>query len=264
MKKQRGFAAIQLALMLVAVLVLAGVGWYVWHARSITDKILTDTTKTSPEPTKQPSINSFDECAQAGNPIQESFPEVCVTKDGKRFTKPSQPPSDDSYAGWKSYTTKYDKMKFRYPPDMVLNDISEASTTDSNVTPGSDVITLKSATGFLINIHAGIDGIGGGCPECEAKFADPITLAGGQFYMNYIDTGDGKISNIAISKDSTSFIGNVGTHNITIIGTSNKAATIISGTFRDANDNIIGKSLADYKADHFVGEFKLLLKSISY
>lgn len=31
------------------------------------------------------SINSFEDCERAGFPVQESYPEVCVTSDGKRF-----------------------------------------------------------------------------------------------------------------------------------------------------------------------------------
>lgn len=33
------------------------------------------------------NITSFEECAAAGYPIQESFPERCVSPDGKAFTK---------------------------------------------------------------------------------------------------------------------------------------------------------------------------------
>lgn len=36
------------------------------------------------------SINSFEACAAAGNPIQETFPEVCVTPDGQRFVNTVQ------------------------------------------------------------------------------------------------------------------------------------------------------------------------------
>ncbi len=39
---------------------------------------------------KENSINSFDKCVQAGNPIQESYPEVCLTANGKRFVNPTQ------------------------------------------------------------------------------------------------------------------------------------------------------------------------------
>jgi len=37
---------------------------------------------------KKTSVTSFEQCAAAGYPIQESFPEVCLTPDGKSFTKP--------------------------------------------------------------------------------------------------------------------------------------------------------------------------------
>lgn len=39
---------------------------------------------------KPAEVSSFDECAAAGNPIQESYPEVCVTPDGTRYTNPDQ------------------------------------------------------------------------------------------------------------------------------------------------------------------------------
>lgn len=33
------------------------------------------------------AINSFEECAEAGYPIMESFPEQCATADGRVFTR---------------------------------------------------------------------------------------------------------------------------------------------------------------------------------
>jgi hypothetical protein len=35
----------------------------------------------------QDEITSFEECVAAGNPIMESYPEQCRTKDGKHFTR---------------------------------------------------------------------------------------------------------------------------------------------------------------------------------
>lgn len=35
----------------------------------------------------QSSIKTFEDCAEAGNPILESYPERCVTPDGATFTK---------------------------------------------------------------------------------------------------------------------------------------------------------------------------------
>lgn len=39
---------------------------------------------------RETNVSSFDECKAAGNPIQYSYPEVCLTKDGKRFVNPNQ------------------------------------------------------------------------------------------------------------------------------------------------------------------------------
>jgi hypothetical protein len=35
------------------------------------------------------NINTYEECVAAGHPVQESYPEVCATPDGKRFTNPN-------------------------------------------------------------------------------------------------------------------------------------------------------------------------------
>ena len=42
-------------------------------------------------------INSFDECAAAGYPIMESYPEQCRTPDGRSFTKALSGPADASF-----------------------------------------------------------------------------------------------------------------------------------------------------------------------
>jgi len=41
------------------------------------------------------NISSFEECAAAGNIIQESYPPVCRTPDGKSFTKKVSVPVGD-------------------------------------------------------------------------------------------------------------------------------------------------------------------------
>lgn len=265
-EKKKGFALLQIILLIVLALGIAGTGWYVWQSKNKTNKVSDTATQSSENAIKtNTNITDFESCKNAGYPIQTSYPEVCVTKDGKRFTNPTQTTKSDPYTGWKTYTTKYDKMTFKYPTDMVVTDTSHATVAgEDNVTPGVDTVKISGSTGFTISIQAGLDGIGGGCPECQAKFSDPVTIAGKAFYMNYIDSGSGNIQNIAVASDQTSFIGNLGTHNIVITGTTNKAGTIVSGSFRDASDNIVGKSLTEYKADHFIAEFKLLLQSISY
>ncbi len=39
----------------------------------------------------QPVITNFEECAAAGNPIMESYPPRCMTKDGRSFTQDVPP-----------------------------------------------------------------------------------------------------------------------------------------------------------------------------
>ncbi|HEY4522530.1 MAG TPA: hypothetical protein VJH91_02765 [Candidatus Paceibacterota bacterium] len=45
------------------------------------------------------SVNSFEECALAGYPIMESYPEQCRTPDGRTFENPTQriPPPEGMY-----------------------------------------------------------------------------------------------------------------------------------------------------------------------
>ncbi|HUS26437.1 MAG TPA: hypothetical protein VMY99_03755 [Nevskiaceae bacterium] len=67
----------ELALSKIILLVLAAIGigvviWLAWIRPSRASS----------------SINSYDACAKAGNEIQESYPPVCVTKDGRRFVQP--------------------------------------------------------------------------------------------------------------------------------------------------------------------------------
>lgn len=35
-------------------------------------------------------VYNFEECKKAGNKVQESYPEVCITNDGRRFVNPGQ------------------------------------------------------------------------------------------------------------------------------------------------------------------------------
>ncbi len=39
---------------------------------------------------ENPIVTDFAGCQRAGNPVQESYPEVCVTPEGRRFINPSQ------------------------------------------------------------------------------------------------------------------------------------------------------------------------------
>lgn len=66
-------------------------------------------------PAQKADVNSFTECKEAGNAVQESYPEVCVTPTGKRFTNSEQRPLPSPAT---------DKAK-ELPPEMSYLTISE-------------------------------------------------------------------------------------------------------------------------------------------
>ncbi len=76
-------------LILVILAILGFTGYYVWHAKSSTDNTY-DNAANAQKTVVQPSkIKSFADCQKAtGSLIQESYPEVCVTKSGQRFVQP--------------------------------------------------------------------------------------------------------------------------------------------------------------------------------
>jgi hypothetical protein len=60
-------------IIVIALVVMAAVGWAVYkHFATSTP------------------VDSYQACADAGNPIQLSYPSVCVTKDGRRFVNPDE------------------------------------------------------------------------------------------------------------------------------------------------------------------------------
>lgn len=82
--------------------VIAGTGYYVWHSRQGTNKTQNNAQVDS---SSQTSIKTFADCQKSiGSTTQQSYPEVCVTKGGQRFT---QPTSDQSQV---PYTTTYSKV----------------------------------------------------------------------------------------------------------------------------------------------------------
>lgn len=73
---------------------------------------------------KTQPITSYDECAKAkGSIIQETFPPVCVTKDGQRFVQEVLPtPTPDVTASWKTFTGKV--FEYKYPDNLYLVDLN--------------------------------------------------------------------------------------------------------------------------------------------
>jgi flagellar basal body-associated protein FliL len=64
----------KLILLIVIFILAVGAGYYLGFSQG---------SKASAEA----AINSFEECAAAGYPIMESYPEQCRTNDGRVFTR---------------------------------------------------------------------------------------------------------------------------------------------------------------------------------
>jgi hypothetical protein len=136
MKKlnNRGFSVVEGLLIFVILTSIAGTGWLVWNRSSSNDSSAKSDNV----------ITNFQECKDAGNPIQESFPEKC-TANGQTFTNEAKTnegqatdtatanwllyePPEKVYAvrladGWKlyHYTDKYlqNDLGTDYPEDII-------------------------------------------------------------------------------------------------------------------------------------------------
>lgn len=89
-KSERGAGAVELVLILLVVAIVGFVGWFVWQSQQSVDKTYTDAAKTTATASKS-AVTSFTACKSAtGSMMLETYPEQCVTKDGKKFTDPGQ------------------------------------------------------------------------------------------------------------------------------------------------------------------------------
>ncbi len=68
----KGFGAVEMLMVAVVTLLVGLVAWTVWQRTS-----------------SQASVNSFQACVDAGNPVMESYPEQCRAN-GQTFTNPDQ------------------------------------------------------------------------------------------------------------------------------------------------------------------------------
>jgi hypothetical protein len=126
-----GFSAVEALLILVVIGILGFTGWFVYHSQKLATK----------DYSSQSSIQ---------------------TSSTKKSTEPSDP-----YAGWKTYTSSFEKLTFKYPADW-RSVTPEVPSTD----PSADSFELKSPSNALsISWDSEIDGIGGAC--------DPDVMPGG-------------------------------------------------------------------------------------
>lgn len=74
-REQRELALSKIVLGFLAVVGLGVAVWFAWF---------------SPLKHESKSIGSYAACIAAGNEVQQSYPSVCVTKEGKRFANPKE------------------------------------------------------------------------------------------------------------------------------------------------------------------------------
>ena len=72
------------------------------------------------------NITSFEECAAAGYPVMESYPEQCKTPDGRTFTK-----NITTQAGWQEQTVNEIGLTLSYPSDLTFR--KEIGDNDGNI-----------------------------------------------------------------------------------------------------------------------------------
>ena len=71
-KEKKELALTEIILIVLAVIGIGAMVWFAWLKPS------------------RASVNTYKQCVAAGNPVQDSYPSVCVTKSGKRFVNPDE------------------------------------------------------------------------------------------------------------------------------------------------------------------------------
>lgn len=171
--------------------------------------------------------------------------------------------TSDTYAGWKSYTTQYEKLTFKYPSTMSLK---TSYLVDGNgVKPGAETIILTSPTGLALKIWDGADGIGGACPDCVVVKSDPITFLGGTSYINFVDDGDSKVTVAPVATDKSYMMSaKYDSRNIVITSTNEPTANLYTLMYIQSDGTGTAKKLSNFTADASYSQFKKVLESFSY
>lgn len=92
-------------------------------------------------------INSFEACmTAAGSRIQESYPKICVAKDGQQFTQEIIEPQEsqdftDQTETWQLYTNQEFQFSFKYPADWFTSTSGDGTILfDDTVIDGQNIV----------------------------------------------------------------------------------------------------------------------------
>lgn len=133
----KGFSTIEAIFIVTVIALLAGTGYYVWHIGNASNKTLTSTAGNN-----QTNSSSMQKPASPANP----------------------------YVGWKTYTSGYEGLSFKYPGDWTLDN-------EKGADPNGNYISLISPSKFVVTFSVPLSGIGGACdPKVQPHvFFDQVT-----------------------------------------------------------------------------------------
>jgi len=149
--KQSGHVGIIVGIVLLVLVILGLLAWVLWNNFGKKDE------------TAVVSVTSFEECKAAeGSKMQLTFPEQCITAEGKSFTGPSTTaPDENALTETGTLTNLGHTLSFQYPKTWTNKD---------------GVLTSADGT---VNIRYSIftpEGLGGACGD-DGSITDPIIQA---------------------------------------------------------------------------------------
>lgn len=149
------------------------------------------------------------------------------------------------------YTTKYEGVKFNYAKDFSISDISMAESATNPIRPGNDVVRLKKANGFDMQIDTGASGRGGACPDCKILKSDAVTVLGKTYYLNYVDTNADNLTEVVVlgADKSDAFGADVPGKNARSTVNNQVLPMVFSMGYDAADGGRVSKSATDFAAD---------------
>ena len=170
------------------------------------------------------------------------------------------PPSTASnpYSGWASYTTKNEKLSFKYPPSFTL--------TDDSTVANNDDVYLKASNNFEIYIHVG-GGVQDVCPYggCNIVQSDRVTFNNQPAFLDIWSsetTPGAPIDKAYLSQSSTNYSDYFNAKNVSgviFIGLGYNTDPVGS-----SQTNYVPVSLSNLLNDPNYADAKLVIQSMHY
>jgi hypothetical protein len=186
-QQQSGHIVLIAGVVVIAVVILGLLGWVFWQNFNNAGGS---------------AISNFEQCkASTGSKILETYPEQCITSDGRSFT--GQVVKTDTVAT-KTYCTVAEKLCFEYREDWTIANVAQ---TGQDPGAKTDSLTVTSPNGDLVLfLETGIGGLGGTCPDEEkisVKVLDPIPAAAMTGYESEYSLDILQVARVVYPRDGT-------------------------------------------------------------